>query len=381
MHAPKYFLVLMILILGASISFAQNIDEYAQTYLKKIHKPGSVEEFNPLFHLPPVNQDTTNACWSFATLSFLESEMQRLGRQPVKLSVMFPFFHVYVEKARYFVQTRGKSRFAPGDLFSGVVDMIRKYGIVPEEAYRGETRSCKTRNHTALEAELDTFMRRVKEYELWDEEFVLQKVRKILYKYLGVPPQEFVFNGKTYSPKSFSEEVVRLPWDDYLILTSFLYSPFGQFIELKVPDNWSHQKVYFNVPLDTWYSALKSAVKNGFSVAFDSDTGEPGRIGKYDACFVPEWDIPGRYISQQAREFRFKNGSTTDDHLMHIIGYKRIRGNDWFLVKDSWRTAWQGRHKGYYFFHGDYLRLKALAFMVHKDAVPGIAAQAEKSLH
>jgi len=114
---------------------------------------------------------------------------------------------------------------------------------------------------------------------------------------------------------------------------------------------------------------LKSAVQNGFSVAFDSDTGEPGRIGSEDVVFVPEFDIPSRFINQEAREFRFKNKSTTDDHLMHIIGHKEIEGNDWFLVKDSWRTAWEGRHKGYYFFHGDYIKLKVLAFLVHKDGI------------
>jgi len=143
-------------------------------------------------------------------------------------------------------------------------------------------------------------------------------------------------------------------------------------IELEVPDNWAHRKIFYNVPLDIFYSSLKKAVESGYTVAFDGDTGEPGRMGKEDAVFVPEYDIPGKYIDQQARELRFKNGSTTDDHLMHILAYNQFKGDDWFLVKDSWRTAWDGEAKGYYYFHGDYVRLKVLAYMVHRDAVPSI---------
>jgi bleomycin hydrolase len=376
----KYFSFIIIFIL-LSINFvpAQKAVLDMQNELKRFHKPESIEEFSPVFHFDPVNQDTTNACWSFATTSFLESEMKRLGLKPVKLAVMYPFFHVYIEKAREFIRTEGQSRFAPGDLFTGVVEIIKQYGIVPESAYRGQTRACKTYNHQQLEKELDDLMNDVKKLELWDEEFVIQKVRVILYRHLGVPPQTFEYDGITYTPKSFLKEVVRLPWDDYIMVTSFMYEPFYKFIELKVPDNWFHYKNYYNVPLDLFYNSMKSAIKNGYSMAFDSDTGEPGRVGKEDIVIVPEFDIPSKYIDQQAREFRFMNGSTTDDHLMHIIGYKRIKGDDWFLVKDSWRTAWDGHFPGYYFFHGDYFKLKALAFLVHKDGVPDIVKKLPKS--
>ncbi|MBD3224043.1 MAG: peptidase C1, partial [Caldithrix sp.] len=100
--------------------------------------------------------------------------------------------------------------------------------------------------------------------------------------------------------------------------------------------------------------------------------GEVGRIGDKDVAFVPAFDIPSDDIDQAAREFRFNNGSTTDDHLMHIVGYADSGGEDWFLVKDSWRTAWDGQFSGYYFFHEDYIKLKVLAYMVHRDGVPNI---------
>ena len=92
---------------------------------------------------------------------------------------------------------------------------------------------------------------------------------------------------------------------------------------------------------------MKSALSGNYSVAIDGDIGEPGRIGLKDVCYIPDDDIPGNYINQQAREYRFDKGITTDDHLMHMIGFTHYQGNDWFLIKDSWRDAWEGEHKGY----------------------------------
>jgi bleomycin hydrolase len=375
----RIFSFIIIYFLTAGFICAQQGDYNMDKYINEIHKPENLEEFSAVFHFPPVNQDTTNACWSFATISFIESEMKRLGMEPVKLAVMYPFFHDYVEKAKEYIRTEGESRFAPGDLFTGVIEIIKEYGIVPLNAYRGQTRAVKSYNHIQLENELNDLMMQVKEMNIWDEELVLQKVRKILYQHLGVPPQSFEYKGKIYTPRSFLKEVVRLPWDEYIMVTSFTYAPFYEFIELKVPDNWAHYKTYYNVPLDLFYESIKNAIKKGYSIAFNSDTGEPGRMGREDIVFVPEFDIPSKYINQEAREFRFNNGSTTDDHLMQIVGYKKRRGNDWFLVKDSWRTAWEGQFPGYYFFHGDYIKLKTLAFLVHKDAVPDIVEKIGKN--
>ena len=341
--------------------------------LDAIDRPKSKDDFKPAFHLTPINQDTTLICWSFATSSFLETEMERLGMEPVRLSVVFPVYNVFQEKAKRFIATRGRSRFAPGDLFTGVLDIIREYGAVPASAYRGSTNPDQAYNHNALYAELDKLMGNVRKSAQWDEGAVLPEVRQILDKYLGAPPKEFPYKGKTYTPTSFLKEVVRLPWTDYVLVTSFLYAPFNTFIELRVPDNWKHTVNYFNVPLDVFSRSLKEAVSKRYSVAFDADISEPGYEVTREYAFIPDFDIPRGAITPEAREFRFNNGSTTDDHLMHIVDYKRFGSEDWFLVKDSWRTAFQNDHKGYFFVHDSYLRLKALAFLVHRDGIPEIA--------
>ena len=107
-------------------------------------------------------------------------------------------------------------------------------------------------------------------------------------------------------------------------------------------------------------------------MAIDGDLSEPGRIGKDDVCIIPDYDIPSEAITQDAREYRFENELTTDDHLMHIVGFQKIENTDWFLVKDSWRDAFLGNHKGYFFMNQDYIKLKILAYFIHKHAIPGI---------
>jgi bleomycin hydrolase len=70
----------------------------------------------------------------------------------------------------------------------------------------------------------------------------------------------------------------------------------------------------------------------------------------------------------------FSNGTTTDDHGMHVTGYYEQDGITWFLLKDSGAGSRTGgpeinRNFGYYFFHEDYVKLKMMTFLVHRDAI------------
>lgn len=367
LNSLKSFIILLLL---CSILFSQESANLNGKEISKLIYPESSEEFNPIFHFPPINQDTTYVCWSFATSSFLESEMQRLGKDPVKLSVMYPVYYGFIEKAKHFIHTKGKSRFSAGDLFGTVLNIIQKYGIVPENVYTGNPTGNNSYNHTKLYDELYNYMDQVKKDSIWTENIVIPKIKEILNKHLGQPPLRFSYNSVIYSPLKFESEILNLPWQDYIQITSFKNADFYQYTSLAVPDNWLPDSNYFNIPLDEFYNTIKHATKNNYSLAIDGDIGEPGRIGEEDICIIPNYDIPAEFISQDAREYRFEKGLTTDDHLMHIIGYQIFKNGDWFLVKDSWRDAFKGKHKGYFFFSEEYVKLKVLAFIVHKDALP-----------
>ncbi|MCX6138851.1 MAG: hypothetical protein NTV54_15335 [Ignavibacteriales bacterium] len=366
----RTFSFLLLIVVLPLFAAAQPLTDALKLDLQKRSQPEHIRQYLMIRHLSPINQDSTSSCWSFASVSFIESEMLRLGLDSVRLAVMYPVYCIFLEKTKRFVATRGRSRFAPGDLFFGALETVSKYGLMPMSAYSGSTCGWDTRNHTKLYAELDTLMREIKAESLWNEQTALQRVRQILDKHLGAPPEEFVYRGKAYTPKSFAEQVVRIPWDKYVKVISFQYAPFYSYTKLNVPDNWMNDSTFYNVPLAVWYQSMKDALSSGYSFAFDADISEPGYRLASGAVIVPDYDIPVGDITQESREFRFSNGATEDDHLMHAVGWSRTNGNEWFLVKDSWRTAYQSNHPGYLFMDESYLKLKVLAYLVHRDAVP-----------
>jgi bleomycin hydrolase len=148
-----------------------------------------------------------------------------------------------------------------------------------------------------------------------------------------------------------------------------------------VPDNWWHSKDYYNVPLDDYMRVLNDAIKKGFTVAIGGDVSEPGLSRETQCAMVPDFDIPSAYINDQARQFRFSNETTTDDHGMHLVGYTTVEGVNWYLIKDSSAGSRNNdenaKEFGYYFFNEDYIKLKMMGFTVHKDAVKGLLKKFE----
>jgi bleomycin hydrolase len=328
---------------------------------------------NQQWRNPPVSQGATNTCWCFSTTSFLESEVNRVNKIQVKLSEMYTVYWEYVEKARRFIQERGKSAFEEGSEANAVTRMWKKYGVVPEEAYTGLLNGRKFHNHEALISELKSYLGSLKTSSSWDEETAISTIRSILNHYMGEPPTEVTINGKKLTPVQYLKEVIRINPDDYVDILSYTQKPFYKQVEYEVPDNWWHSSDYHNVPLDVFMSALKSAIRNGFTVSIGGDISEPGFDRVTQCAVIPDFDIPSAYINDDARQFRFSNQTTTDDHGMHLVGYLEKDGKDWYLIKDSGSGSRNNdpnaKEFGYYFFSEDYVKLKMMDFMVHKDAV------------
>ncbi len=340
-----------------------------------IAKPASPAVFKQAWHFPPVAQYLTGTCWSFSTTSFYESEIYRLTGRKVKLSEIWTVYWEYVEKMRRFVRERGDSLIDEGSESNALPRIWKRYGIVPEEAYPGVLSKDGRHDHSRLIAQLKELSQWVKANDIWDEDRVLALTRVILDRELGTPPERFAYEGREYTPQQFLAQVVKLDLDDYAEFMSTLSVPFYTQGEYKVPDNWWHDASYYNVPLDEWYAALKHAVQEGYTVAIGGDDSEPGYNGFENAAVVPTFDIPQAYIDQSAREFRFANHTTQDDHGLHLVGWTSVDGRDWFLIKDSARSSRWGKFEGYYFYRDDYVRLKMLTFVVHKDAVKELLAK------
>ncbi len=337
-----------------------------------IDKPDSPEEFAVAFHLPPVPQYNTGTCWAFCSTSFFESEVHRLTGREVKLSEMWAVYWEYVEKARRFVREYGHSSFGQGSEEEGTREVYRLYGAVPAEAYPGLPPGEERHEHDPMFREMDRYLDWARENDYWDEEKVIGYVRSVLDAWCGRPPEVFTYQGQTYTPVAFLEQVLELSMDDYILVQSTMAQPFDRYALFDVPDNWRRSTNYLNLPIDAFYEVFRSSVQAGYTVSIGGDTSEPGVDGLAGAAIIPTWDIPSEFIDQGSREYRIDSGTTTDDHGVHAVGYCERGGRDWFLIKDSNQSSRLGQHKGYYFFEGDYVRLKMLSYMVHRDRLAGM---------
>ncbi|MCK4264375.1 MAG: peptidase C1 [Candidatus Aminicenantes bacterium] len=346
--------------------------KFLSSDFSRIEKPSSLDEFTQYFHNPPLRQHRTGTCWSFATTSFLESELKRLEKGEVKLSEIYTVYWEYVEKARGFIKQKGKQSLGQGSEHNAVTERMKKYGAVPASAYSGLLPGQEEHNHSKLFREIRNYLTFCKENKYWDEEKAISYVKSILNKHLGTPPETIEVDGKSMTPKEYLENVLQLPLDDYVCFMSLKSLPFYTKGEYKVPDNWWHSEEYYNVPLDEFFDAIVNSLKNRYTVALGGDVSEPGISSAEDIAIVPTYDILQKLIDQDSREFRFYNRTSTDDHAIHAVGFKEMGDRTWFLIKDSGGGAHRGQFKGYYFYRDDYIKLKMLTLMVHKDAVSNL---------
>jgi bleomycin hydrolase len=334
--------------------------------------PKAASEFTQVWHQEPKNQGNTGTCWSWSATSFFESEIYRIHKKEIKLSPIYSAYWEYIEKAKRFVSERGDSEFGEGSEANALKRLWKKYGVVPEEVYSGMLAGQKVHDHSKMYKEMREYLKTVKSSNAWNETEVVNTITAILNHYIGAPPQNFTWQGKDYTPLTFFNNVVNLKLDDYTDVISLMQEPYYKKILYNVPDNWWFDSSYINVPLNTYMSAVKNAISKGYSVCLGGDVSEAGLESHAKAAIIPTFDIPSEYIDENARQFRFLNGTTTDDHGVHLVGYLEKNGKTWFLIKDSGSGAFNTGDKGYIFYHEDYVKLKMVDCMMHKDAAEEI---------
>lgn len=344
-----------------------------------IEVPKSATEFKSVWSGPPVSQGITGTCWCFSTTSFYESEIHRLSKKEIRLSELYTVYWQYVEKAREYVKTRGKSLFAEGSETNAVQLMMKKYGLVPHEAYAGLRPGQPFHDHSKMFEEMEGFLKKIKSDNAWNEEMVLSTIKSIMNHYMGEPPSTVTVDGKKMTPVEYMKNVTKLNPDDYVDVMSLLEKPYWTQAEYDAPDNWWNSADYYNIPLNDFMAAVKSAIKNGYSLSIGGDVSEPGLDSKTGIVMVPSFDIPSSHINEYSRQLRWSNGTTTDDHAIHLVGWVEKPSGTWFLIKDSGSGAHNNQEsKGYYYYHEDYVKLKMMSFTVHKDAVKDLLTKFPK---
>lgn len=337
-------------------------------------------------------QGASNTCWSYTGNSFLESEMIRLGREPVEISQVYTARQAYVEKAHNFVRLHGGLTMGEGGQLHDVLNVFRKYGAIPRSAYAGLRGNQTYNDFKKMTPMLNTMLKvLVKSRPLtpnWEQAY-----RAALDAHLGEVPEKFDFKGKTYTARTFADQVIGIDPDEYMRFASVTDQPYYKPFVLLVPDNWSFDHFY-NVPMQDLTRIIDRALQRGFTVAWTTDVSEKGFSWPYGIAYVPAKPVdsmseeekktmfvkpkPEKKITAEERQRAFDNWGTTDDHAMHIVGLaKDQHGKEYYLVKNSWGKA--NEFKGYMYVTKEYVNFKTITLLLHKDALDATLASKLKS--
>lgn len=336
---------------------------------------------------PVKNQGRSGTCWSYATTSFIESEMIRNGKEPVDIAEMFTVRMVYLDKAEKYVRLHGNLNFGQGGALPDVMYVLKKYGAVPQEVYEGLEYGGDINNHGELEgilkAQLDQVIKNPNKTltKSWRKAF-----EATLDAYLGAYPETFTWEGKEYTPRTFADEVIGINPDDYVQVTSFTHKPVYNEVVIEVPDNWTWETSY-NLPFEELSRVVDYSLENGYTVSWATDVSEKGFSLKNGMAIVPEKDYADmtdeereamfsapsseKTITPELRQEGYDNYSTTDDHGMQITGkVKDQSGTEYYIVKNSWGIRDNDFRPGYIYASKPFFNYKTISVLMHKDALP-----------
>src|SRR5436190_3956148 len=350
---------------------------FAQTQVTPTIQAPQFLDVKTLKATPVKNQAMTGTCWCFATTSLVESEEIRKENREIDLSEMFTVRNMYIEKAKNYILRNGKAQFGEGGLGHDEIRAVATYGAMPLNEYTGLLNGEKNYDHQNLFSELqrylDSVLRKKPISNNWLEGYI-----KILDENLGVPPKEFSYNGKTYTPVSFAKEALHFNANDYVSLTSFTHQPYYQSFVLQVPDNYANGSFY-NLPLNEFIEAVKYAIDKGYTVAWDADVSNQGFMQGMGLAL--NLDNAGSFTKDQVnpdlkeagydaatRQQLYENLTTQDDHLMHITGVEKSKGGKtFFMVKNSWGRI--GPFDGYINVSEAYFAINTLSIVIPKAAL------------
>ncbi|MEG1543930.1 MAG: C1 family peptidase [Tannerellaceae bacterium] len=344
------------------------------------------------------NQASTGTCWCFASTSFMESELLRMGKGTYDLSEMFIVRQKYMNQLQDNYVRHGEGNIGQGSLSHTFKHAFDQVGIVPEEVYTGINYESERHNHSEMVSYIQSVANAAVKMKKRSPEYN-ELINSIFDIYLGKLPERFTYQGKEYTPKSFAASL-GLKMDDYIELTSFTHHPYYTKFDVEVTDNWEHELMY-NLPLDELIETADYALKNGFSVCWDGDVSEKGFSFKNGVAINPEvtkvedfsgtdrarfekmdekerlgevykfeQPYPEIVVTPAIRQAGYESFVTTDDHLMHLTGLtKDQNGTKYYITKNSWGTE-RNKFGGYLNMSESFVRAKTIFIMVHKDAIP-----------
>jgi aminopeptidase C len=371
-------------------------------------KKGTTKESNkPVFTTIKANpitsikdQNRSGTCWDYSTLSFFEAEILKKTGKTYDLCESFVANKTYMDRAIQVVRYHGDCQFAQGGSAEDPLAVMKQYGICPEDAmpFPGSLYGDSLNNFNEFFSLLEPYVAAVAKSDAKKLSSQWKVgLQGILDAYLGKCPEEFVHEGKKYTPKSFASSL-GLDLNDYVSITSYTHHPFYTAFAVEVQDNWRHPLSY-NLPMDEMMQVIDNAIEQGYTVAWGGDVSEDGFTRKGLAYAIDskatqslagsdmaKWlkmtttkkrdiidslgvNVPELVPTQEMRQERFDNWELTDDHGMLIYGVaKDQKGKEYYMVKNSWGES--GDYKGIWYMTKTFIAANTMDFLINKNAIP-----------
>lgn len=370
-------------------------------------KKDSVNPNKPVFTVVKKNpitsikdQNRSGTCWDYSTLSYFESEILKATGKTYDLCESFVANKTYMDRAIQVVRLHGDCQFSEGGSTYDPLYCLEHYGICPEKAmpFPGSLYGDSLNNFGEFFSVMTPYVQSVAKSSLKKISSQWKVgLQGILDAYLGKCPEQFTYEGKTYTPKTFAASL-GLDWNNYVSFTSFSHHPFWTQFAVEVQDNWRNPLTW-NVPIDDLQKILDNAIMNGYTIAWGGDISEDGFTRKGLAYNVDEkklenmkgsdmarWlkltpakkkslvdslgvNVPEVVPTQKQRQERFDDWELTDDHGMLIFGIaKDQNGKEYYMVKNSWGKS--GDYDGIWYMTKNFIIANTMDFMVNKNAVP-----------
>ena len=330
------------------------------------------------------DQHQSGRCWLFTGLNVLRAKMiDELDLSGMEFSQNYLFFYDQLEKSNLFLQAVIDTKHLPmedrqvewlfknplsdGGQFTGVSNLVMKYGVVPAEVMPENYQSNNTTQvGNLIKLKLREFGLTLREQRdrrspvaLKTE--MLKEIYSMLVRAYGVPPTEFewtrrdkegnVVDTKLYTPQSFYKEYfgdINLE-EDFVMVMNDPSREYYKVYEIEYDrhvydgDNW----VYLNLPIDEVKALAIASIKDNTAMYFSCDVGKY-LLSKKGTLDIANFDYESLMgvefpMNKEQRVRTFASGSS---HAMTLIAVDLdAEGNPkkW-MVENSWGPAagWQG---------------------------------------
>ncbi len=344
------------------------------------------------------DQKSSGRCWLFTGLNVLRAQMiARHNLDEFTFSQNYLFFYDQLEKSNLFLQGIIDTRKLPmedrkvdwlfsnpigdGGQFTGVSNLIMKYGVVPSEAMP-ETYSAN--NTSAMRSQLSLILREggLKLRAAKDKDVqalkvsILKDVYRVLALCLGVPPTEFTWrkDGKTYTPQEFYKQYLGQDLENnYVMVMNNPTLEYGKVYEIDYDrhvydgQNW----VYVNLPMDRIKEMAIASIKDNTALYFSCDVAKfldrskgVADIDNFDYQSLLGVDYG---MDKRDRILTHASGST---HAMTLIAVDIKDGKPvkW-MVENSWGET--SGYKGNIIMTDEWFDNYMFRLVVEKKYVPG----------